>query len=66
MTNAESSEDDPDYWVDLLGRVNRPKEGKGSYAPKAPFNAFPSKAPVPKLIGTVGPPWPGGKDVYAK
>eukprot|EP00974_Lingulodinium_polyedra_P026974 2601410-Lingulodinium_polyedra.AAC.1 len=61
MANEESSEDDPGYWVDLLEHANRPKEGKDSYVPKAPFNAFPSKAPFPKLIGTAGPPWPGGK-----
>ena len=49
MANAESSEDDPDYWVDVLERANSPKGGKGSYVPKAPFSAFPSKAPFPDL-----------------
>eukprot|EP00974_Lingulodinium_polyedra_P046358 4441692-Lingulodinium_polyedra.AAC.1 len=66
MADEESSEGDPNFWTVRLANANRSKEGKGSYLPKAPFNAFPSKAPFPKLTGTVGPPWSGGKGAYAK
>eukprot|EP00974_Lingulodinium_polyedra_P077208 7474067-Lingulodinium_polyedra.AAC.1 len=63
MASKESSEEDPRYWSDLLERANSSKGGKGKYT--APFSVFPTKAPFPKLPITAGPPWPGGKGVYA-